>query len=143
MKNTSFAIVERITSSIGSVPSLIVHSLAFIGSFLLAVFGVTSWDHVLLVLTTVVSLEAIYLAIFIQMSVNQNTASLREVEEDVDEIQEDVDEIQKDIDAIEQDVDEIQEDEAEEELRDAQHKKSLDAISERLQQLLTDIKNSR
>ncbi len=139
----TIAAVEKITRSIGSVPSLIVHTIFFAVAFFLGVFGVFTWDNVLLILTTVVSLEAIYLAIFIQMSVNQNTESLREVEEDVDEIQEDVDEIQKDIDAIEQDVDEIQEDEAEEEIRDAQHKKSLDAISERLQQLLTDIKDSQ
>ncbi|HBY74527.1 TPA: hypothetical protein DEG21_01265 [Patescibacteria group bacterium] len=64
----------------------------------------------LLILTTVVSLEAIYLAIFIQMTVNRNTLSLKAVEEDIDEIQEDIDEIQEDIDEIQEDVDEIQED---------------------------------
>ncbi|HRH32425.1 MAG TPA: hypothetical protein PLK06_03815 [bacterium] len=131
--------VEKITQSVGSVPSLILHTLSFGTAFLLGALHLANWDSVLLILTTIVSLEAIYLAIFIQMSVNQNTASLREVEVDVDEIQEDVDEIQKDIDAIEQDVDEIQEDEAEEEVRDAEHKKALDGISQRLHQLLEEL----
>lgn len=130
--NKSLTIVERLTQWIGSIPSLIVHTAAFITAFIFGVVHVFPWDSILLILTTVVSLEAIYLAIFIQMSVNQNTESLREVEEDVDEIQ-------KDIDAIEQDVDEIQEDEAEEEARDAQHKKALDNITEGLQKLLQDV----
>jgi peptidoglycan hydrolase CwlO-like protein len=77
--------------------------------FAVPYFGVHI-DTVLLVLTTAVSLEAIYLAIFIQMSVNENTESLEEVEEDIDEIQHDVDEIQHDVDEIQHDVDEIQED---------------------------------
>jgi peptidoglycan hydrolase CwlO-like protein len=64
----------------------------------------------LLVLTTALSLEAIYLAIFIQMTVNANTASLREVEEDIDEIQEDVEELGEDLDEIQEDIGEIQED---------------------------------
>ena len=55
------------------------------------------FDKVMLILTTVVSLEAIYLAIFIQMTVNKHAAELEEVSEDIDEIQEDIDEIQEDI----------------------------------------------
>jgi len=63
-------------------------------------------DQILLVLTTVLSLEAIYLAIFIQMTVNKNTKSLRIVEKDIDEIQEDIDEIQEDVEEIQEDVEE-------------------------------------
>lgn len=129
-------LVEAATRWVGSVSSVIVHTLAFTAAFTLGALHLFSWDGVLLVLTTVVSLEAIYLAIFIQMSVNQNTESLREVEEDVDEIQ-------KDIDAIEQDVDEIQEDEAEEEARDAQHKQALEEIGARLQRLLDDLEKMK
>ena len=88
-------ISERLTLWVGSPASIVFHSLFFVGIFALRFLGI-SFDHILLMLTTVVSLEAIYLAIFIQMSVNQNTSSLREVEADVDEIQGDVDEIQKD-----------------------------------------------
>ena len=94
---------------IGSVSSLVVHTCLFVCSFTLILFGVNV-DHVLLVLTTVVSLEAIYMAIFIQMAINLNSKSLDEVGEDLDEIQEDVDEIQKDLDEIQEDVEEIQKD---------------------------------
>ncbi len=98
---------ERVTTWVGSVPSLIVHTLIFFGAFAVAAFGYAQWDFVLLVLTTVVSLEAIYLAIFIQMTVNRNTASLREVEEDVEDIQEDIDEISEDVEDIQEDIEEI------------------------------------
>lgn len=64
----------------------------------------------LLILTTVVSLEAIYLAIFIQMSVNKNSRDIEIIQEDVGEIQEDIEDIEEDIDEIQKDVDEIQED---------------------------------
>src|SRR3989344_5054930 len=67
-----------------------------------------SSSNILLILTTVVSLEAIYLSIFIQMSVNRHSQELEEVSEGIEEIQEDVDEIQKDVDEIQEDVEEIQ-----------------------------------
>jgi septal ring factor EnvC (AmiA/AmiB activator) len=99
-----------VTKWIGSVPSIVLHTLVFAGSFLAVFFGALSFDRMLLVLTTIVSLEAIYLAIFIQMSLNLARESLKEVEEDIDEIQEDVSEIEKDVDEIQEDVGEIQED---------------------------------
>ncbi|MEN9852136.1 MAG: hypothetical protein RI996_79 [Candidatus Parcubacteria bacterium] len=99
----------RATKSIGSVESLIIHTIVFITAFSLVLFGV-SLERVLLVLTTILSLEAIYLAIFIQMSVNQNTLQLREVERDIEEISEDLEEISEDIEGIEKDIEEIQED---------------------------------
>jgi TolA-binding protein len=103
-------VIERIVASVGSVGSLLVHSAAFALFFLLAVFGVLSWDRMLLVLTTILSLEAIYLAIFIQITVNKHTQSLREVEEDIDEIQEDVEELGEDMEDIQEDLEEISED---------------------------------
>jgi uncharacterized protein YoxC len=72
-------------------------------------FGFSSAD-VLLILTTIVSLEAIYLSIFIQITVNRQARELEEVSEDIEEIQEDVDEIQEDVEEIQENVDEIQED---------------------------------
>jgi low affinity Fe/Cu permease len=95
------------TESIGTNTSLVVHSILFIGIFSLAIIGF-SLDKILLILTTAVSLEAIYLAIFIQMSVNKTTVSLASVEEDIDDIQEDVDEIQEDVDDIQEDVDSLE-----------------------------------
>jgi peptidoglycan hydrolase CwlO-like protein len=103
-------IVERIISGVGSTPSLIVHTLAFITFFVCALLGLVSWNTMLLVLTTIVSLEAIYLAIFIQMTVNRQSQELAEVSEDVEDIQEDIEEISQDVDEIQKDVDEIQED---------------------------------
>lgn len=131
--------VEKITKGIGSFSSLIAHTIFFTAILLIGQFHILSWDTVLLVLTTGVSLEAIYLAIFIQMSVNQQSEVIRDVEQDVDEIKEDVDEIQKDIDSIEEDVDEIQEDEEEDSKQQRQYQETLATISSDLQKLLEDI----
>lgn len=98
------------TQWVGSPVSIVAHTLLFAGSFSLGYFGIVTWDRMLLVLTTIVSLEAIYLSIFIQMSLNYATKTIEEVEEDIDEIQEDIDEIQEDVDEIQEDIDEIQED---------------------------------
>jgi peptidoglycan hydrolase CwlO-like protein len=100
---------KKFTKWIGSTSSVITHTILFAIMLALPLFGI-HFDTVLLILTTVVSLEAIYLAIFIQMSVNENTISLHEVEENIDEIQEDVDEIQENVDEIQEDVGEIQQD---------------------------------
>lgn len=101
---------ERATRWIGSTSSLIAHTLFFIISFSLPLIKVISFEEMLLILTTVVSLEAIYLAIFIQMSVNKNIKDIEIIQEDVGEIQEDIEGIEGDIDEIQKDVDEIQED---------------------------------
>lgn len=130
-------LTERIVTAVGSVPSLILHSIAFTVFFLVALFGVVSWDTMLLVLTTIVSLEAIYLAIFIQMSVNENTLSLREVEEDIDEIQEDVEEITEDIDEIQEDVEEMNEEELREVVMQQVHEAKDDGVV--LEQLTKDV----
>ncbi|AZI32380.1 DUF1003 domain-containing protein [Kaistella carnis] len=95
---------------IGSIPSLIVHSIVFITAFLLPLFGLVAFDKMLLVLTTVLSLEAIYLAIFIQMSVNRSQEHIEDLKDDVNEIQEDIEDIQEDIEEISEDIDDIQED---------------------------------
>lgn len=105
----SVSAAMKVTEWIGTPISIFFHTLFFIGIFVLRVFGFDT-ENILLILTTVVSLEAIYLSIFIQMSINQNTKSLKAVEEDVDEIAEDVDELQKDVEGIEEDVDDISED---------------------------------
>src|SRR6185295_8620095 len=109
MKKPRIDAATAITQWIGSSSSLVVHTILFIVSFVISFFGVPI-DKILLVLTTVVSLEAIYLSILIQMTVNRNTESLEEVEEDIGEIQQDVDAIEKDVDEIQEDVDEIEKD---------------------------------
>ena len=98
---------EKLTRWIGSPQSILVHTIFFLAMFCLYFFNISS-SNILLILTTVVSLEAIYLSIFIQMSVNRHSQELEEVSEGIEEIQEDVDEIQKDVDEIQEDVEEIQ-----------------------------------
>ena len=90
---------KKITRWIGSPQSIFVHSLFFIVIFGLRFWGFSSSD-ILLILTTIVSLEAIYLSIFIQMTVNRHAEELEEVSEDIEEIQKDVDEIQEDVEDI-------------------------------------------
>jgi len=102
--------VERMVAATGSVGSLILHTLAFGVFFLLSVFGIISWETMLLVLTTLVSLEAIYMSILIQITVNRHTQSLRDVEEDIDEISEDIEELGEDMEDIQEDLEEISED---------------------------------
>lgn len=106
----TLSVVERITAWTGSVSSLVVHTVIFLGAFVIGMLGIAPWETVLLVLTTIVSLEAIYLSLLIQMTVNRNTESLREVEEDIDEIQEDVEELGEDVDEIQEDIEEMSED---------------------------------
>ena len=101
---------DSVISWIGSTSSLVFHTLLFITSFLLPLFKVVDFEEMLLVLTTIVSLEAIYLSIFIQMSIKKSNKHIEVIKEDVNEIQEDIDEIQEDIDEIQEDIDEIQED---------------------------------
>lgn len=146
----------RITSWVGSTSSLVVHTIFFIIMFSLSFFGIPSSD-ILLILTTIVSLEAIYLAIFIQITINQHTQDLEDVSEDIEEIQkdveeisEDVEEIQKDVDEISEDVDEIQKDveeineeedeeEAEEEAEEEIERKKFEKIEHTLETLLQEI----
>lgn len=113
MPNKKYLPIEeisfRLTHWIGTPTSIVVHTFFFAGIFILSFFGVEV-STILLALTTAVSLEAIYLAIFIQMSINRNTESLQAVEEDVEEIAKDVDEIQEDVQGIEDDVEEIAKD---------------------------------
>jgi peptidoglycan hydrolase CwlO-like protein len=102
-------IAIKATRWIGSTESLIVHTVVFVTSFVLVFFGI-SFEHVLLVVTTLVSLEAIYLSIFIQMSVNRNERRLYTVSQEVHEIQEDIEEISEDVEEIQEDIEGIQED---------------------------------
>lgn len=135
----------KATSWVGTPISILMHTLFFVGIFGLSLFGI-SLDKILLILTTLVSLEAIYLAIFIQMTVNRNTESLEEVEEDIEDIQEDVGEISEeveelgeDVDEIQEDLEEIQEDAEEDDAKDKATHVTLEQISQNLHKLLEDI----
>jgi peptidoglycan hydrolase CwlO-like protein len=160
-------IALKITNWIGTPTSIIIHTALFIIAFLFYFFGVPL-DEILLVLTTIVSLEAIYLSLFIQLTVNKNTESLEDVGEDIEEIAEDVeglegefDEIQEDVEGLEgnikkmrqnmkeleediedisEDIDKIADDEtSEEELVHLQSNKSLKNIEKEILTLSTGI----
>lgn len=90
-------IIKFIIDSIGSMKSLLIHTILFISSFLLYFLGYNI-NNILLVLTTIVSLEAIYLSILIQMSVNIQSKITEKIQKDVEDIQENVEELQDDDD---------------------------------------------
>ena len=142
--------IERAIMWIGSPASLIVHTLVFIVGFSASSRWWVDWNLMLLVLTTVVSLEAIYLAIFIQLSVNRQAASLIGVEEDAETIQEnveelgehvegiheDVEELGEHVEGLKEDVEEIQEDIGEDSAEESRKKKQ----AETLEALTNDVK---
>lgn len=118
---------------LGSPVSLIIHTCFFVGIFTLQLFGF-SFDQIMLILTTIVSLEAIYLSLFIQMTVNQHAKQIEEVSEDVEDISEDVEEISKDVDTIQEDVKEISEDVDE-------ISKDIDTIQEDVKEISEDVED--
>lgn len=97
-KRTSFLedISYKIVSWVGTPYSVLVHTLFFISIPMLGLIGL-DLRFILLIFTTWLSVEAIYLAIFIQMTVNRNTESLEDVEEDLEAFGEDIEDIQEDV----------------------------------------------
>ena len=145
-KRMPHLIFEQLTVWIGSVASLFIHTIIFFGSFALAFLGIVQWETMLLVLTTLVSLEAIYLSIFIQMTVNRHQKELEEVSEDVEDIQEDIQEISEDVEDLGDDVEDIQEDiqeltedEESEEERKTKQMVSLEQLTGDIQRILKDL----
>ena len=140
--NTFEKIAVKVTEWIGTTQSIIVHTIVFAAALSMAFLGFNG-DQVLLVLTTLVSLEAIYLSVFIQMTVNRNTKSLEEVEEDIEEIQEDVEGLEDDFEEISEEIEDIQAEEVKADMEEAQAKDSLKNIEEDLEKLQSDISNLR
>ena len=128
----------RLTEGIGTIKSLLIHTVLFAGTLSLSLFGWET-DQILLVLTTWVSLEAIYLSIFIQMTVNRNTKSLEEVEEDIEEIQEDVEGLEDDVEEISEEIDDIQAEDVKADMQEEESKITLKNIEDDLDKLMTDI----
>lgn len=79
---------------IGSPFSLLVHTLLFVGFFILRNLGFVT-NTVLLILTAMVSLEAIYLLICVQMIVKNNTKSVAQLQGNIEEIQQEEEETHK------------------------------------------------
>ncbi len=90
--------------------SIYVHTILFLVFLTLPLFTNVSYESTLLILTTIVSLEAIYLALFIQISVNRQGKDIEEIQEDVEDISEDIEEVHEHVEDLAEDVEEIQED---------------------------------
>ncbi len=118
------AIIEKVTQWIGTPSSILIHTIFFIGIFALLFFDV-SLDHILLILTTAVSLEAIYLALFIQMTVNKANESIEDVEDTIED--------------VEKDIDDIQAEDKEDEVIEQQMTSTLKNIETQIQKLQKDI----
>jgi low affinity Fe/Cu permease len=98
-------ISDVVTNALGSTISVIAHSALFVAIFGLWVFGV-GFDEILLILTTAVSLEAIYLSIFIQRSTNRQAVR---IESAVDEIRRNTEETLVRLAALtKQEIDDVQ-----------------------------------
>lgn len=132
------SLAKKMTSYIGTSESLVIHSFLFAGIFLLRLFGVST-EEILLILTTLLSIEAVYLAIFIQMTVNRTTESLASVEEDIDDIQEDVDDIQEDVDSLETNIKGISEDYLEDDTEETDVVRVLQDMELRLKEMQKDL----
>ena len=122
----------NVTKWIGSSASVFLHTILFITSFVIPYLGLVSFERMLLVLTTIVSLEAIYLSIFIQMSINMNNQNIEIIQEDISELGEDIEELGEDIEDIQKDVDEIQEDTKEEQDNEKKESEILLSIQDTL-----------
>ena len=69
---------DKVTCWMGTTNSIVAHTIFFVTALGLILVGVSA-DIVLLVLTTLVSLEAIYLAIFIQRTVNKQQEDINNI----------------------------------------------------------------
>ena len=101
--------LQKIISWVGTTQSLIAHSIFFIFMMCLPFFGVES-SLSLLILTTVVSLEAIYLNIFIQMGVNRHADEQKQTRIVLSSVQETIEDVQETMEDVQEDVQEIMED---------------------------------
>lgn len=81
----------KATQWLGTPASILAHTLLFLIALLAVPF--VGLDRVMLILTTGLSLEAIYLALFIQMTVNRQHKRIKGIEEDIDDILEDTEEL--------------------------------------------------
>lgn len=84
----------KVTELMGSPASLIFHTTVIFGALTLRFFAGIN-NLTLLTVATIVSLEALYLAIFTQIKVNRNTRNLVEAEGSIEYIHEEEKEAHK------------------------------------------------
>lgn len=108
--------LDSLVTWVGTPASLVAHTIFFVFMLSLRLFGVSASD-VMLILTTVVSLEAIYLNIFIQMGVNRQadeqaetrsvlSSEISSLHETVEEVQETMEEVQETMEDVQETIDE-------------------------------------
>lgn len=127
----------KITKWIGTPESLIAHTAIFLIILSFKFFG-ADFGFILLAFTTWLSMEAIYLAIFIQMTVNKTTTKLDTVEEDIEDIQEDVQGLETDVEEISEDIDKIQ---VEDQFEGENTEESLDKIEVQMKSIIESLEN--
>jgi septal ring factor EnvC (AmiA/AmiB activator) len=134
---------SNITRWIGSTTSVTLHTILFILAFVIPYIGIVSFERMLLVLTTIVSLEAIYLSIFIQMSINMNNQNIELIQGDIEELGEDIEELGEDIEEIGEDIEELGEDleEIGEDIEEIQ--KDVDEIQEDVDEIQGETKEDQ
>lgn len=98
----------KFTRWFGTLQSLLIHTL-FFSAFVSLHFLGTKTTDILLFLTLILSLEAIYLSIFILMGVNLQNKTIEDMKENVDEMKENVEEMQEDMEEIQEGMEDIQE----------------------------------
>lgn len=105
--------LQEIISAVGTFKSLILHTIFFLVMLSLPLFFGVDSTLSLLILTTVVSLEAIYLNIITLMGVNRHADEqakthlvLSNIEETIDDIEETIDDVQETIEDVQETIDE-------------------------------------
>lgn len=89
---------DKATYWIGTPQSFLFHTIVFTTSLLIIpTMGLQTW---LLMLTTVVSIEAIYLSIFIQMAVNSQKRHLKQLKTYTKDVADDIDDILEDTEEL-------------------------------------------
>ena len=139
VKKQKMNIDEKITGAMGSMKSIIFHTILFILFLTLPLITDLTYDSVLLILTTIVSLEAIYLALFIQISINRQSKALDEVSDDIEEIQEDMEEVSDDVQELNKSVDEIEKDMSEIQEDVEEINQSVDEIEKDVEEISDDV----
>lgn len=91
-KNPLTRFILKIPEYLGTPISLFLHAIGFIVVYVLIFIGLDA-EQVQLALTTVISIEAIFLSLLIQMTMNQHHRRLKDVEEDIDDILEDTEQL--------------------------------------------------
>jgi methyl-accepting chemotaxis protein len=148
---------DKITTWVGSTVSLVVHTAIFAASFSSHWLFGWPFEQILLLVTTIVSLEAIYISIFIQRAVNQQSVRLQEVEttldeveesiedveESLDEVEKSLDEVEESIDEVEKSLDEVEESIEEEDTQQRETQDSNDALTLEVKKLIKELRTAR